>query len=141
MKEETRILEELFDKGFATREVPVLGNKLLATVRSLSAADQLDIESQMNKDKMKNNAAAFIIHSYSLLLLSKTLVSYGETIFDSHKTAYDFLSKMTSSVVDKLVKAQNALEKDIRKYLELESVEANFSETGPLPEKSEQLPG
>ena len=138
MDDTLKLLEELFDKGYATREISVLGDKLKATLRTMSAAAQLEIESQMNKEKLKSNAAAFIIHTYSLLLLSNTIVSYGDKNFKDPLEAYTFLSNLTSSVVDKLVKSQNALEKDVRKAIKLDSIESNFSETGPLPEKSEQ---
>jgi hypothetical protein len=138
MEETVRILEELFDKGFATRDIPILGDKLKATVRSLSGKDQLEIESKMGKDQTKNNPAAFIIHTYSLELLCKTVVSYGKTTFENSENARKFLENLTNSIIDKLVKAQNALEKDIRVALELDSIEENFSETGPLQEKSEQ---
>ncbi len=140
MEETERILEELFDKNYATRIIPVLGDKLSAKVRSLAGKDQLEIESSMGKDKTKNNPAAFIIHSYSILLLSKTLVSYGKKEFENSTETYKFIENLTNSLIDKLVKAQNALEKDIRSALEMDSIEKNFSEAGHLPEKSEQRP-
>jgi len=140
MDETARILEELFDHGYATREIDVLDGKLKAKVRSLSARDQLEIEATMGKDTTKNNPAAYVIHSYSLKLLSKTLISYGNNNFKNSNEAYAYLENLTNSIIDKLVKVQNALEKDIRKALEMENVEKNFSETGPLPEKSEQQP-
>jgi hypothetical protein len=138
MEETTRILEELFDKGYATREISLIGDKLKAIVRSLAVKDQLEIEKSMGKDK--TSPAAFIIHSYSLKLLSKTLVSYGTTTFEEVGKVTEFLENLTNAIVDKLVKTQNALEKDIRAALELDKVEENFSETGPSPEKSEQQP-
>jgi len=138
MEENTRILEELFDKGYASRTVPILGAKLSAVVRILSGKAQLEIESQMGKDQMKNNPAAYVIHAYSLLLLNKTVLSYGKEEFKQKEGTKEFLENLPSSVIDKLVKAQNALEKDVRAALEMESIEENFSETGPLPEKSEQ---
>jgi len=140
MDETARILEELFDKGYATRKVPVLGDKLFSTVRSLSGKDQLIIEADMGKDKLKNTPAAYVIHSYSLKLLSKTVINYGEKEFKDSDDALKYLENLSNSIIDKLVKAQNSLEKDVRKSLELENVEENFSETGPLPEKSEPQP-
>lgn len=140
MEEITRILEELFDKGYATREIEVLEGKLKAVVRSLSAKDQLEIEETMGRDKTKNNPAAFVIHTYSMKLLSKTLLSYGSKEFKDSKETYKFLENLTNAIIDKLVKSQNALEKDIRKAIQLENVEANFSVPGPSQEKSEQQP-
>jgi len=140
MDENVKILEELFDKGYATRNVELIKGKFKAKIKSLVAKDQLDIEGNMTKDKARNNSAAYIIHSYSLKLLSKTLISYGDTVFETPDMAYSFLENLTNSIIDKLVKAQNGLEKDIRKALELDSIEQNFLETGPLPEKSEQPP-
>lgn len=138
MDETARILEELFDNGYATREVDVLEGKLKAKVRSLSAKAQLEIEASMGKDTTKTTPAAYVIHTYSLKLLSKTLISYGTKIFDDPAETVVFLENLTNSIIDKLVKAQNTLEKDIRKALKMENIEANFSGTGPLPEKSEQ---
>jgi len=140
MNETARILEELFDKGYATREIPLIGDKLKAKVKSLAGKDQLDIESDMGKDRTKNNPAAYVIHNYGLRLLGKTVTHYGDREFKDSIEAVEFLKTLTSSLLDKLVKAQNKLEKDVRKALDMENVEANFSETGHLPEKSEQQP-
>ena len=140
MEDKIRILEELFDKGYATRELSIIPDKLKVTLRTLGAAEQLEIEAQMNKEKMKTSPAAFIIHSYSLLLLSRTIVSYGNKTFENAGESHKFLSTLTSSLIDKMVKAQNALEKDVREAIQLDSVESNFSGTGPLPGKSEQQP-
>jgi len=138
MEETQRILEELFDTGYATREIEVIEDKLKVKVRSLAAKDQLDIEKGIPDPK--SSSAAFIIHSYSLKLLSKTIISYGDKKFETQLDAYSFLENITNSIIDKLTKAQNELEKDIRKALALDSIEENFSETGPSQEKSEQHP-
>jgi hypothetical protein len=140
MEETARILEELFDKGYATRKVELIKDKLNVVLRSLSGKDQLEIESDMGKEKLKSSPAAYVIHNYSLKLLSKTVVSYGSTSFKNSDEAWSFLENLTSAIIDKLTKAQNTLEKDVRSALNIESVEKNFSETGPLPEKLEQQP-
>lgn len=140
MEETARILEELFDKGYATRKIELIKDKLSVVLRSLSGKDQLAIEADMGRDKTKNSPAAYIIHSYSLKLLSKTTVSYGDKLFKNSDEASEFLENLSNSIIDKLVKAQNALEKDVRKSLDMESIEKNFSETGPLPEKLGQQP-
>ena len=140
MEETARILEELFDKGYATREIPLIGDNLKAKVRSLAGKVQLEIEADMSKDKLKNSPAAYVIHNYGLQLLSKTVTNYGDKEFKDSNEALSFLKNLTSSLLDKLVKAQNALEKDIRESLKLDVIEKNFLETGPLPEKLEQQP-
>jgi len=130
MTETARILEEIFDKGFATKEVEVIEGKLKAVISTLAAKDQLEIEEFMNRDKIKNNPAAYVIHLYSIKLLSKTIVSYGDKKFKDANEAYDFLGGLANAIVDKLVKAQNALEKDVRKALNSETIDENFSVPG-----------
>jgi len=49
------ILEEVFEKGYATKDVEVIPNKLSAKVRTLSAYDQLEIEKEM--ESVKGNYA------------------------------------------------------------------------------------
>lgn len=134
MTETTRILEEIFDKGYATKTIDIIEGKIKATISTLSAKDQLEIEEYMNKDRVKNNPAAYVVHLYSLKLLSKTLKSYGNKTFANSDEAYEFLGNLVGSIVDKLTKAQNALEKDVRKALNSETIEENFSNPGSSSE-------
>ena len=138
-KEETEhILDQLFDSGFTTTSIDILPGKAIATLRNLSAKDQLDIEKKISKI---DGSTAYILHHYSLELLAKTVVEYSDCRFTTDIEAYEYLEKLPSIVLDKLVKAQNSFEHRIRKSLQIEETENHFFETPSTQNVSERLPG
>jgi len=130
-----KILLQLFSGNEATEDFDVLPGKVSATISNLNAKDQLDIESEMSATDGSN---AYILHLYSLKLLSKTLKAYNGQKFTTSKECEHFLEKLPSMVLDKLVKIQNGFEKQIRKALDLESIEDTFFDNEAVPEKSKQ---
>lgn len=139
ISDKTKLLEDLFEHGFATRVVDIIPNKLSATVRTLNANDQLQLENSM---KDVDGSYAYLIHTYSLRLLSYTITKYGENEFKSIAEATKFFEAqgLSSVLVEKLVKEQQKLEKDTRASLNLEEVETAFFEQGPQQKGPAPLP-
>ena len=77
-EEKKRLMEDLFFNGYANLKISLLDGKISATVRNLAAKDQLAIENSLSELK---GSTAFVLHTYSMNLLSKTLVSYGKQEF------------------------------------------------------------
>ena len=134
----SHILDQLFDQGFTTTLVDILPGKASAKLRNLSAKDQLDIEKKVSKI---DGSTAYILHHYSLELLAKTVVEYSDRHFTTDGEAYEYLEKLPSIVLDKLVKAQNSFEHKIRKSLQIEETENHFFETPSTQNVAERLPG
>ena len=134
-KEKAMILDQLFEGNEAIRVVDVLPGKVKATIANLNARDQLDIEAEMSATDGSN---AYILHLYSLKLLSRTIREYNGKSFDNGKECEAFLEKLPSMVLDKLVKEQNNFEKTIREVLKLETLDDHFFETEAALEESKQ---
>jgi|APSaa5957512535_1039671.scaffolds.fasta_scaffold33655_3 hypothetical protein len=133
----THILDELFEQGFTSKEVEVLPGKSNAIVRNLSASAQLDIEKQTSN---LTGSTAYVVHTYSLALLSNTVIKYGDVKFQSADEANMHLKELPSIVLDKLVKAQNNFEHQIRKAIQIEETEKHFFETPSTPDELEPSP-
>lgn len=119
------ILEQLFEDGYVTREVDIIPKKLTAVIKNLSSTDQILIEKEMSDVK---GSGPFIIHTYSLKILSVTLLQYGKNKFSSREETEKFLTdfKLSSIIIDKLVKLQSLLEKEVREALNMETIDKVF---------------
>jgi len=134
----TPILEEIFEKGYATKKIEVLPGKLQAVVRNVSAQDQLDIEKEIDSVK---GSYTFILHTYSIDLLSVTLLSYGDKEFNTREEAKAFLTDKTTTslVINKLVREQNIFDKEVAMALGLDNIETAFFDQGQPPTGPEPL--
>ena len=130
-----KLLEDLFFNGYATCDVELLDKKIVATIRSLSAKDQLTIENSLSTLK---GSTAFVLHTYSLKLLSYTLTKYGKEEFKNPVEALKFLETLPGIVIDYLVKQQTQLEKTIAKVYTGQEIDAAFFGTASTELKSEQ---
>ena len=124
--EKKDILDSLFFNGRASRKFSILNDKIAIEIDNIITGDQLELESSMGELK---GSTAFILHTYSMNLLSKTLRKYGDKSFSSPTQAKEFLLTLPGSVVDFLVKKQTEFEKDIAKLYTGEEVEKNFFTT------------
>ena len=129
------ILLQLFEGNEAKHSVDVLPGKVKAVISNLNAKDQLDIEAEMSATDGSN---AYILHLYSLKLLSKTIIEYNGQSFENSKECERFLEKLPSMVLDKLVKLQNDFEKLIREALQIETVDDTFFAKEGTSDESKQ---
>jgi hypothetical protein len=134
-KERESILTQLFEGNEAKKDIEVLPGKIKATIANLNARDQLDIEAEMSATDGSN---AYILHLYSLKLLSKTVREYNGQTFENAKACERFLEKLPSMVLDKMVKEQNVFERTIRDVLKLETIDEHFFDQEAATEESKQ---
>jgi len=134
------ILEEMFEKGYATKEIEVLPGKLNATIKTISAGDQLSLEKDMQKED--STSYAYIVHSYSIKLISKIIISYGEKKFENCADCFEFLmsDNISSIILNKIIKEHQKFEQEIIKVLNIEEVQKTFFDQGPQGIGPEQLP-
>ncbi len=120
--------------GFQAR-IELLDGRVKATLRSLSAKDQIEIEGSLGSLK---GSTAFVLHTYSLKLLSHTVVTYGKETFKDSVEALKFLETLPGAVIDYLVKQQTALEKEIAKLYTGKDIDEVFFETASTERASQQ---
>jgi len=134
------ILEEMFEKGFATKEIEILPGKLNATIRTISASDQLTLEKEMQQQE--NASYAFIVHSYSVKLLSKIILKYGDKVFEDSEDCFNFFmsGNISSIILNKAIKEHQKFEKEVIASLNIEEVQKTFFDKGPQETGPEQSP-
>ena len=131
-------LEQVFENGSATKDVELASGKIKVTLQNLSAKDQLKIEDSMSEI---TGSSAFVLHTYSLMLLSYTVKKYNKNSFNSIKDAKDFLENQPSFVLDKLTKEHSEFEKELGEAITGEEIEKTFFETSSMPKDLEQKSG
>ena len=132
------LMEDLFFNGFAVHKIDLLDGKVTATLRNLAAKDQLAIENSLSELK---GSTAFVLHSYSMNLLSKTLKSYGKQEFKYSVEARGFLENLPGAVIDYLVKAQTMFEKEIAEVYTGEEIDKVFFGTASTEDESKESLG
>jgi len=133
-----KILEQIFDKGYAVKDIKLGTTKVKAKVRNLSTENQLEIESSLSN--YGNKTSAYVLHQYSLGVLSHTLLELNGKKFKSHKDVRAQLLKLPTPVCDALIQEQNAFEKEVAQLINPKSVEKAFFDQGSTPEEPEQSP-
>jgi hypothetical protein len=136
--EQMTLLDQLLVQGYATKTIQILGGKAEVTFNSMTAGDQLNVESFM---KNIEGAPAFVIHTYSIKLLAQVLKKYHHigndpVIFNSAADAETFIKGRPSMVVDAIIAAQGAFEKELGMLAKAENLEQNFTQT-PSPESAQ----
>jgi hypothetical protein len=126
------LLDQILVQGFATTSVPILGGKAEITFSSMTAGDQLHIESEMKS--VDTTTPAHFLHNYSIKMLGSVLKKYTvlgkePVIFNSPKEAEAFIKSRPSTVVDAMVQAQGNLEKELAVLSKATDVEENFTST------------
>jgi hypothetical protein len=129
------ILEEVFNTGVATKTFDLIPDKLSVTVVTINSEDQLALEKAIPEE---TGGQWYMIHKYSRNMLKYTVKKYGTKTFGTADAAEDFLKTLSGSILDRLIKEQSALEKELRTALGLENVEEHFFVKDELETGSEQ---
>lgn len=129
--EQMTLLDQILIQGHATKTVLILGGKAEVTFNSMTAGDQLNVESYM---KNIEGAPAFVVHTYSIKLLSQVLKKYhmiGQEpiIFKSPSETEEFIKQRPVTLVDAMIAAQGAFEKELGQLAKSENLEQNFTQT------------
>jgi hypothetical protein len=132
------LMEDLFFNGYAQYKISLLNGKVIATVRNLAAKDQLAIENSLSELK---GSTAFVLHTYSINLLSKTLLSYGKQEFKDSVEARGFLENLPGAVIDYIVKQQTMFEKEIAEIYTGEEIDKVFFGTASTEDESKESLG
>lgn len=136
--EQMALLDQMLVQGYATKNVPILGGKAEVMFTSMTAGNQLEVEAYM---KNIEGAPAFVVHSYSIKLLSQVLKKYhiigkDPIIFKTPEEAESFLKTRPSTVVDSIIFAQGTFEKELKQLAGAENLEQDFTQA-PSPEPAQ----
>lgn len=123
--ETSRILDEVFQNGYATIEFDIIPNKLKATLRTLRSKEQMLVDQYLGTAE---GSSSFLLHTYTLKVLSYTLEAYGEKTFKDSQEVENFLADQSNIVIDKLIKIQNSFEKQVKEVLQFEKINDHFFE-------------
>lgn len=133
----SKILEQIFDKGYAIKDVKLAKGKFKAKVKNLSAEEQLGIEAKLSS--YNDKSSAFVLHQYSIHILEQTVLSLnGDDYKPGSAALAKVLGKLPTPIVDALIQAQNKFEKDIAKLINPDNVDKAFFEKESTPEGSGQ---
>lgn len=126
-KEKTEILDQLFNEGMYSKKIDYIPGKAQVVIRNLSVKDQLAIEDKISAEK---GNASYILHKYSYMILSKTLIGMqrpdaGNSM--NEQQAETFLDGLPSPIIDNLLKEQRKLEAELQAALGVDVISENFS--------------
>jgi len=130
-----QILEQLFDNDQVIYEFDI-SPKIKVKIRNLTPEDYNLLEAAMLNLK---GTRLSVTQEYALKRVGAALLKYKNTEFSDKQTAEEYLSKLSAAVLDKLVTAQNELEKNIRVALGVEAVGESFFDKAGSLEKPELL--
>lgn len=131
VEETKRILDQLFEVGYATTEFEIIPKRANAVVRSLGADHQLELEKFMSDVK---GSPAYVLHTYSKKLMVYTLVEYKDEKM-TPKNVEAVLGKLSGSLLHKMVTGQNYFERQVRKATEVDEIDKYFFGTPSTPEE------
>jgi flagellar motor switch protein FliG len=133
----SKYLEELFEKGFTTIQIKLMDGKFSAVLRNVNTETQLKIEKYASE---LQGGTAYVLHSYSLEMLSNTLIEYQGKEINSPEKAKEILNKLPGIILDTLIQKQQEFEKELAQEITGEELEETFFGTSPtsIDSKPEQ---
>lgn len=142
--EKSEILKQMFDKDYVEKEID-LGSKDLPriVICTISYKLQMELEDYLKDLADTDIAKRKFLQQYAHALLSYTLVQWGSMKDATPEEWQKFLESKSVAVLDKIVKEQHKLEKEVREALNLEDIEETFfpkdeQPGGSKPSQAEQ---
>jgi len=112
-EEKERFVEDLVLTGGTTYEKTVFNDKLKLKFRTLSGNEQLEIEQELTNP---DSSTAYILHNYSLHLISYSLLTYGDKDISkmNAKERLEFVKALSNPMIDILIGTYNEFQKKIQ---------------------------
>lgn len=136
--DKTSILEQLFEKEFAVKDIELLPGKLTIKVRNMGFTEQSELEETLKELRDKELTNRQFLQAYAINQLAYTVVKWGTKTFDTPNEWVMFLSKMSVAVIDKAIQEQQKFEKEVREAVNVEDIKKPFSPEAQPTEESEQ---
>ena len=121
------ILTQLLTKNYAEAEFSIMNDQKKVKFRTLSTGDQLEIEQEIS-GLSDNSSRLFVLHTFALHLLSRTLVQYGTTTFDitKHDETMKTLKELPPQIIDILSKLRDDFQREVLKISTPKELESHF---------------
>ncbi len=121
------LLEQLILNGVAQEDFDLLEGKLKFTLKTLSGKEQLSIEKWMEDVK---GTPVFVVHNFTLRMLSYSLVSYQDNKFKgkSLEEKLEFIENLDTTIIDLVAETQKDFFKRCKDSVNPKELE-NLSET------------
>ena len=126
-EEKTRFVEDLVFKGYAVYEKSFFDGKLTVKYKSITGEDQLDVESKLTSLSGSN---AKLMHTYSILLLSKSILKINDDDLSSMSDGdkFELISKKSNTLIDLMVSGHNEFHKKLQACTKGEVIDEVFFE-------------
>lgn len=131
----TNLLDELFENDYVTRVVQLSESTPKIKVKTLSFSDQEGLELVVKELVTKLTQRQFV-QAYALEILSRTLVHWGTVKYPDAEGWKEFLKTKNLSLIQKILKEQEKLEKDLKSALNIEEIQDEFFPEQGRPEES-----
>ena len=145
--DDEKILEQIFDNGYATIDLNVIPNKLSVTVRSEITQDY-EYMQQMISSLPKDTNQITYLQNVAVWRLSSVLKSvlyqHGDVPkiknFNSPEEASKWIILQSPTILDIILQLRTQYEKHIKAILNVESIESYFFDETGSRSKPEQSP-
>lgn len=125
--DKTSILNQLFEKDYAVKDVELIPDRLTIKVRNIGFEDQSILEETIKSLYDADYSQRQFLQFYALHQLSHTVVQWGTRKFDDAQDALNFLKTQSVAMIDKAVQEQQAFEKEVREAINLKDIKETFS--------------
>lgn len=136
--DKTSILEQLFEKDFAVKEIELIPGKLTLKVRNMGFSEQSELEETLKELRDQDLTNRQFLQAYAINQLAYTLVNWGTSKFNNPHDWVQFLSKKSVAVIDKAIQEQQKFEKEVRKAINVDDIKKPFSPEEQPTEESDQ---
>lgn len=132
--DKTNILEQLFEKDYAVKDIELLPGKLTVQVRNMGFTEQAELEDKLKQLNEQDLNSRQFLQAYTLHHLSFTVVRWGKTRHTTSDQWSSFLSTKSTAVLDKVMQEQQKFEKEVREAVNVEDIKKPSS-PGAKPQK------
>jgi hypothetical protein len=123
-------LEDLVIKGQTTTKSKIANDLITIELASLIGSTQLAAENSMNT---VSGSSVYILHTFAINLLSQALKSVeikgNLTIFETPELASKYILSRPAVIIDAMINAQSAFEKELKQLVTPENLASNFTQT------------
>jgi hypothetical protein len=123
-------LEDLVIKGQTVTKSKIANDFITIELASLIGSTQLAAENSMNT---VSGSSVYVLHTFAINLLSQALKSVeikgNLTIFETPEAALKYVLSRPSVIIDAMINAQSAFEKELKQLVTPENLASNFTQT------------
>jgi hypothetical protein len=131
------ILTQLLVHNYAEAEFSIMDGKKPVKFRTLSAGAQMSIEEIISK-LPETSSRVLVLHTYTMELLARTLVQYGDRKFDVSipEKTLEYIKELPPQILDILSKLRDDFQKSILEISTPEELKTHFFPVNSSEEES-----